>query len=165
MFKWFDPDKADQYPKRKVFIQPTTLGDAIEMRAAKDGDAADQCFDPETELGNLWLTLQQCGLNVRSVHLQLFGADGEKITPDVEHPDNDYGYAYTEAQLKAMPVPKNLFMLRHKFGAPSLSVSAVAYTPKAKPAAKSRKVQRAAITRVTAPGDKAGKPTLKRGQA
>ncbi len=163
MYPWFNPEKAAEYPKRKVFIQPTTLGDAIEMRAAKDGDEASQCFDPETELAALWDTLKGSGLNVKSVHLTLYGADGEKITPDVPHPDpeNDYGYAYTAAQLKSMPAPKNLFMLRHKFGAPCFSVSAIAYTPKAKKATASRKVARAAITRVGAVPAKP--PTLKRG--
>lgn len=153
MYKWFDAAKADEYPKRPVLLQATTLGDALEMRAAKGGDDMDMVFDPETELGNLWLTMVQSGLNVRSVHLSLFDKSGNKIKPDIPHPtkeDDEYGYAYTVAQLKAFPVPQNLFMLKHRFGAPCLSVSATPYTPKERSTPTRRKAERVAITRATA---------------
>lgn len=154
MFKWFDPAKADQYPKRLIYLQATTLGDALELRAAKNGDDMDMVFDPETELGNLWLTILQQKLNMRSVNLQLRDAAGNFIQPEIPHPtkeDDEYGYGYTAKQLAAMPTPKNLFMLKHKFGAPCFTVGAAEYVAKEKKTPARAKVQRVALTRVTAP--------------
>lgn len=139
--KWFDPANAERYPLRMVAIDWTKDRDAIILRAAKADDDASMVFDPTSELGNLWLTLQGSKHNVSATNLFLTGdkldaetGKAEVIQAEIRKVNSNYGYAYTPAQLAAMGTPKNLFLGANLnlHGAPWFSVGLLPYVAKAR---------------------------------
>ncbi len=162
--KWHNPTSG--YPLRMIAVDYTKDRDALVIRPAKESDPADNVFNPETELGDLWLTLKGSKMNVVSSNMVLYGSDIDEETglakrieagiPNERKPE--FGYAYTAKQIEAFPVPQNLFLGAQlkMHGAPLFMVSALPY--KAKQRAARTGAPKPALTRMTAT-PAANKPT------
>lgn len=157
--KWHNP--ASGYPLRMIALDYTKDRDALVVRPAKEGDENNNMggiFNPETELGDLWLTLKGSEMNVVSSNLVLYGSEIDEETglakrieagiPNARKPE--FSYAYTAKQIEAFPVPKNLFLGAQlkMHGAPLFMVSALPY--KAKQRATRTGAPKPAIVRVSA---------------
>ena len=167
--KWHNP--ASGYALRMIAIDYTGDRDALVIRPAKESDPAEHVFNPETELGDLWLTLKGSKMNVVSSNLVLYGSEIDEETglamrvpaeiPNERKPE--YGYAYTAKQLDAFPVPKNLFLGAQlkMHGAPLFMVSALPY--KAKQRATRTGASKPLLSRMTATpaANKPAAPSLK----
>jgi len=150
---------------RKVAIHFTQDRDAMDIRVATDKDDPNNVFDT-TQLGDLWLTLQGSGYNLRSPRILLTGkdkdADGKpvRIEPEIVVDKNgkSYGYAYTEKQLKAFGVPQNIHLMSGNYGAPLLIVGQLPYEGRQR-----NKRETPTIVRMTA--KPAGEPPIQRRKA
>lgn len=166
--KWHNPSSG--YALRMIAIDYTKDRDALVIRPAKEGDGANDIFNPETELGDLWLTLKASKMNVVSTNFVLYGSEIDEESgkakriqaaiPNEKKPQ--YGYAYTAKQLADFPVPRNLFLgaQLNMHGAPLFMVSALPY--KAKQRAARPSAPKPAIVRVSAAPATPAKPARQR---
>lgn len=153
---------------RKVAFHFTRELDAIDLRAATESDERnhpDRVFTV-SELGDLWLTLQNSGFNIRSGRVFLtgdkLGDDGKPlpILPEITvegKNGKEYGYAYTAKQVKEFGVPKNLHLMAGYRGAPLLIVGKLPYERKARSGSTR---QTPTVQRMTA--KPAGEPNVQR---
>lgn len=163
MSKWvFDTKNV-----RMIAVDYTKDLDALTLRTARSTDDASNVFDPTSELGDLWLTLQGQKMNVLSANLMLFG---DKVNPDTGKTDiieagilnkaETFGYAYTAKQIAAY-MPVNLFMLSGRFHQPVLSASLVPYVARTRSRTRPT-VAKPAIIRLTAAPVTPAAPPIKR---
>lgn len=167
--KWHNP--ASGYPLRLIAIDYTGERDALTLRAAGDKDERENTFDPTSELGDLWLTLQKSGMPISATNFVLYGkkTDPEtglaiRIEAAVRNEKKpQYGYAYKPEQLAGI-VPKNLFMGAQlkMHGAPLFMVSELPYVAKARVRTSTVK-PKPAIVRVTAAPIQPEPPKRQRG--
>jgi len=169
--KWFNASSG--YPKRALVIDFTKDRDALTLRAAMASDPEDKRFDPETELGDLWLTLLNSGFPVSALNFVLYGAEIDKETGKAKRIEAavrqekkpEYGYAYKPEQLAAFGVPQNLFVGAQlkMHGIPLFMVSALPYVKAAR--ARKAAAPKPEIVRMTAAPATPQAPQIKRQRA